>query len=122
MNPITTPGVPRTYVPNFNTLDTKNYIPDFVYSSMCADDCEDVCSNNVYSPVVGGYVHDPYNGKVFCPFGKGDSLNKSIMSDQTFMDTFNSSSINNYATTKWGHVPQLSPRPLVKVGLTWQTS
>ena len=103
-------------------FDTKNYIPDFVYSSVCVEGgCDDVCSNNVYSPVVNGYVHDPYNGKVFCPFGKGQSMNQSIMSDQLFMDSYNKT-IPNYNSTTWGRVPQLSPRPLAKIGLSWKTS
>jgi len=110
---------------SFNNFDNKNYIPDYVYSSICADDtnaCDDICSNRVFSPVVNGYVHDPYNGKVFCPFGKGQSMNQSIVYDQSFLNTFNNQKYTNYASTTWGHAPQLDPRPLAKVGLSWKTS
>ena len=109
----------------FNNFDNKNYIPDYVYSSVCADDtnaCDDVCSNNVYSPVVNGIVHDPYNGKVFCPFGKGQSMNQSIVYDQSFLNTFNNQKYKNYAQSTWGHAPQLDPRSLAKIGLSWKTS
>lgn len=110
---------------NFNQFSNKDYIPDFVYSSMCSEEtqeCGDICSNNVYSPVVDGYVHDPYNGKVFCPFGKGNSMNKSIIYDQAYLNSFNMNNINNYNSSTWGHAPQLYPRQLAKIGLSWRTS
>ena len=116
-NSITSPSM------NLNSFQ-KSYIPDFVYN-ICSDDtqaCDDICSNNVYSPVVGGYVHDPYNGKVFCPFGKGDSMNQSIINDQSMLNTFNLNTVNNYKTTTWGRAPQLDPRSLTKIGLSWVTS
>jgi len=105
-------------------LNSSNYIPDFVYSSMCAEEtqqCENTCSNNIYSPVVGGYVHDPRNGKVFCPFGKGDSMNQSTVFDQSVINSSNML-IPNYTSTTWGRAPQLEPRQLAKIGLSWRTS
>ena len=133
MNTLTNLGSPissnippsKQFTLNFNKFDNKSYIPDFVYSSMCSEEtqeCDDICSNKVYSPVVGGYVHDPYNGKVFCPFGKGNSLNQSIIYDQSYLNSFNLNSINNYATSTWGHAPQLDPRPLSRIGLHFRTS
>ena len=113
---------------SFSTINssnpTKSYIPDFVYN-LCADDtqqCDDICSNNVFSPVVDGYVHDPRNGKVFCPFGKGETMNQSIVYDQSYINSFNSNNITNFATSTWGHAPQMDPRSLSKVGLSWRTS
>ncbi len=98
----------------------KSYIPDSVYA-VCGEETQDcnVCSNNVFSPVVNGYVHDTQRGKVFCPFGQGDSMNKPIFGDQSFL---NASRSPEYSTTTWGRVPQLDPRPLNKIGLTWRTS
>lgn len=98
----------------------RNYIPDSVYT-MCGEDtnlapCE-ICSNVVWSPVVNGFVHDSQNGKVFCPFGKGNTMNTSIYSDQEFIN-----SMNNRPLTTWGRVPQLDPRTLTKIGLEWRTS
>ena len=100
------------------------YIPDSVYT-ICGEEtqqCDSICSNNVWSPVVNDYVHDPYNGKVFCPFGKGESMNQSIISDQSYVNSFNLNNINNYAKTTWGRAPQMDPRALSKIGLTWRTS
>jgi len=96
----------------------NNYIPDSVYM-ICGEETQDcgVCSNSVFSPVVNGKVHDPLNGKVFCPFGMGDSLNQSIYADQSSLNAF-----NNYKPTTWGRAPQLEPRPLSKIGLEWRTS
>ena len=102
----------------------NNYIPDSVYT-ICGEETQDctICSNNVYSPVVNGYVHDPLNGKVFCPFGKGNSMNQSIISDQSYINTLNINKNGlNYQNTTWGHAPQMDPRPLSKIGLTWITS
>jgi len=85
------------------------------------DQCN-VCSNTVYSNVLDTFVHDPYNGKVFCPFGKGESMNQSTIIDQAFINSFNISVNNNYNSTIWGKAPQLSQRPLTKIGLSWRTS
>jgi hypothetical protein len=96
----------------------RNYTPDSVYM-VCGEqiqDC-DVCSNTVFSPVVNGKVHDPLSGKVFCPFGMGESLNQSVYSDQNYLNR-----TNNLPRTTWGMAPQLEPRPLAKVGLEWRTS
>jgi hypothetical protein len=103
-----------------NNSNFSNYTPDFVYSSMCSENtnsCNDICSNTVFSPVVNGLVHDPYNGKVFCPFGKGQSMNQSTQIDQQLLNSY-----YNYKPTTWGRAPQLDPRPLAKVGLSWRTS
>ena len=100
-----------------------NYIPDSVYM-VCGEETQDcgICSNTVFSPVVNGYVHDPYNGKVFCPFGKGDTLNQSIQADQSFLNSFNINKIINYQTSKWGHAPQMDPRSLARIGLEFRTT
>lgn len=97
----------------------KNYLPDSIYA-LCGEEDKppcNICSNVVWSPVVNGYVHDSQNGKVFCPFGKGNSMNKSIFEDQTYL-----LQTNKQADTTWGRVPQLQPRSLIKVGLEWRTS
>ena len=101
----------------------KVYIPDSVYM-ICETDqgiCN-ICTNEVYSPVVNGKVHDPYNGKVFCPFGMGESLNQSTLFDQYSVNTQKISNNANYQTSTWGKVPQLDPRPLSKIGLEWRNS
>jgi hypothetical protein len=95
----------------------NNYIPDSIYT-ICGEYTEDcsVCSNDVYSPVVNNYVHDSQRGKVFCPFGKKNTMNQSIYSDQLSLHS------NDYYHTRFGHAPQLNPRPLSKIGLEWRTS
>jgi hypothetical protein len=104
-------------------MNNYDYIPDSVYT-MCGDSPEDctVCSNNIYSPVVNGNVHDSQTGKVFCPFGKGNTMNTSIYQDQQFLNLVNVDKYNNYFKTTWGHAPQIDPRPLTKIGLSWRTS
>jgi hypothetical protein len=101
-----------------------NYIPDSVYMVCGSEtqDCNNVCSNTVFSPVVNGYVHDPYNGKVFCPFGKKNSMNQTIFGDQGFLNYSNIITNNNYTRTTFGQAPQLDPRSLAKIGLEWRTS
>ena len=100
------------------SLPKKDYIPDSIYT-LCGEDTQDctICSNVIFSPVVNGYVHDIQRAKVFCPFGAGDSMNKSIYNDQAFLNN-----LNNLPATTWGRVPQLNPRPLAKIGLHWETS
>ena len=97
---------------NFNTQ-----FPDSIYM-ICGENPQDcnICKNEVFSPVVNGYVHDPLNGKVFCPFGMGNGLNQNIISDQIFINS------ENLIKTKWGRAPQLDPRSLTKIGLSWRTS
>ena len=92
-----------------------NYIPDSVYT-LCGEDISacDNCSNIIYSPVVHGYVNDTLRGKVYCPFGVGNSMNQSIYSDQN--------TLNKSEFTTWGRAPQLDPRSLAKIGLSWRTS
>jgi hypothetical protein len=94
----------------------NKYIPDSVYM-VCGEETQDcgVCSNSVFSPVVNGKVHDPLSGKVFCPFGMGETLNQNIMEDQFNLN-------RNLQRTPWGMAPQLDPRPLSKIGLSWRTS
>ena len=96
----------------------KNYLPNSIYT-ICGEDTQicDVCSNELFSPVVNGFVHDIQRAKVFCPFGMGDSMNKSTFNDQAFLN-----GLNNLNITTWGRVPQLSPRPLAKIGLSWNSS
>jgi len=100
-----------------------NYIPDSVFM-VCGENTQDcdICSNSVYSPVVKGTVHDPLIGKVFCPFGKGETLNQSISADQGFINGYNIAVKPGYTQTTWGKAPQMDPRPLSKIGLSWRTS
>jgi len=102
---------------NTEPLKSKEYIPDSVYT-VCGDDnsCT-VCSNEIYTNILGGYVHDTQRAKVFCPFGKGQTLNQNIYSDQ-----FSIYKANGPFNTTWGRAPQLEPRPLAMIGLEWRTS
>ena len=95
-----------------------NYIPDSVYL-VCGEVTQDcgVCDNRVYSNVVNSFVTDSQRGKVFCPFGKGESMNQSIYADQMFLNN-----LNKLPTTTWGRVPQLQPRALSKIGLEFRSS
>ena len=97
-----------------------NYIPDSIYT-ICGEYTQDCgnCSNMVWSNVVHGYVHDSQRGKVFCPFGMGNSMNTPVFGDQSFI---NNQQTQAWKTSTWGHVPQMDPRPLSKIGLTWRTS
>ena len=98
------------------SVQPRNYLPDSIYT-LCGEDTQDcsVCSNVVQTPI--GLVHDTQNGKVFCPFGKGDSMNTPIYGDQAFL-----TKLNGFKNTTWGRVPQLNPRPLAKIGLEFRTS
>jgi hypothetical protein len=100
------------------SVPEKNYTPDSVYS-VCGEDTNlcNICSNVVWSPVVNDYVHDTQSGKVFCPFGKGESMNQSIYNDQQFINK-----LDPKRQTTWGRVPQLNPRSLSKIGLEWRTT
>jgi len=109
---------------NYSTVNqgtvSRNYLPDSVYM-LCGEDTQacNVCSNEVWSPVVNGLVHDTQRGKVFCPFGMGDSQNRTIYGDQSYIIHNNPS---QFEQTTWGRVPQLSPRPLAKIGLEFRTA
>ena len=96
----------------------RNYIPDSIYL-LCGEYTEDcsMCENVAWSNELNGYVHDSQRGKVFCPFGKKNTMNLPIFGDQGFLN--NKYSVKN---TKFGHAPQLDPRPLSKIGLEWRTS
>ena len=98
----------------------NNYLPDSIYT-LCGEETQDcsICHNVVYSNVVKGLVHDSQTGKVFCPFGMGNTLNQSIFGDQ--LNLIGNNTLG-WATTTWGHVPQLDPRSLTKIGLSWRTS
>jgi hypothetical protein len=89
-----------------------NYTPDSVYNNYNNDN--GMCKNDFYAPVLDDKAKGPTRTLTFCPFGKGDSLNKSILDDQKYL--YKTSNKN----TRWGRVPQLDPRPLVKVGLEWR--
>lgn len=106
-----------------NYTEQKNWIPDSVYT-ICGEDTQDcnVCANSLYSPIVNGIVHDSQRGKVFCPFGMGTSMNQPIFGDQGIINTNAIQQNPNWGRTTWGHVPQMDPRPLAKIGLTWRTS
>ena len=95
----------------------KNYLPDSIYMTCGKDKNCDVCLNVVWSPVVNGLVHDTLAGKVFCPFGKKETLNERTYSDQAYINN-----LNKYVPTTWGRVPQLDPRPLARIGLEFRTS
>ena len=98
----------------------NNYLPDSIYT-LCGEDTQgcNVCSNVVWSPVVNGYVHDSQNGKVFCPFGKGNTMNTPIFGDQAYLVKSNPQA---FMGTTWGRVPQLTPRPLARIGLSFRTN
>lgn len=100
------------------SLPKRDYTPDSIYT-VCGEDTQDctICENVVWSPVVNSLVHDTQRGKVFCPFGKGNSLNTSIYIDQNYLNR-----LNQLPQTTWGRVPQLDPRPLTRVGLEFRTS
>ena len=89
-----------------------NYIPDSVYT-VCGSETNDchICSNVEMTQF--GYVHDTLRGKVFCPFGKKGSMNQSIFKDQQVLNQ------NINLNTTWGRAPQLDPRPLAKIGLSF---
>jgi hypothetical protein len=107
----------------FEEYTKKNYIPDSVYM-ICGEQTQDcgICSNNLYSPVVSGMVHDTLRGKVLCPFGKGESMNQPIFGDQGITNATSIQTNPGWSKTTWGHVPQMDPRSLVKIGLSWRTS
>ena len=109
---------------NFEEFGTKSYLPDAIYSVCSGQEYNscNICSNTIYSPVTNSYVHDTKRGKVFCPFGTGNSMNQLIYRDQWTMNTHNLKMKPNYTCTTWGRAPQLDPRPLVKIGLSWRTS
>jgi hypothetical protein len=102
------------------SVPQRNYLPDAIYS-LCGEDTQecDNCSNVLWSPVVNGYVHDTLRGKVFCPFGQGNSMNKRIYGDQSFLVKLTP---GKFEGTTWGRAPQLDPRPLAQVGLEWRTT
>jgi len=100
------------------SVKEREYLPDSIYS-ICGEDTQDcsICTNVVWSPVVNGLVNDTQRGKVFCPFGKGNSLNTPIYTDQIYLNQ-----LNQIPNTTWGRVPQLDPRPLVRVGLEFRNT
>lgn len=104
---------------NQNTL-VRNYLPDSIYS-LCGEDTQNctVCPNTLWSPEVNGLVHDTLRGKVFCPFGKGNSMNRSNYGDQAYLVGLTPQKFQN---TTWGRAPQLNPLPLARIGLEWRTS
>ena len=91
---------------------------------LCGEDTQDctICTNKLYSPVVGGVVLDSQRGKVFCPFGMGSSMNQPIFGDQATANANYISQKSDWGNTTWGHVPQMGPRSLAKIGLSWRTS
>jgi hypothetical protein len=103
--------------------EEKNWIPDSVYT-ICGEDTQDcnVCENSLYSTAINNVVHDSQRGKVFCPFGMGNSMNQPIFADQGILNANSIQKNPNWGKTTWGHVPQMDPRPLAKIGLTWRTS
>ena len=102
------------------TTPPKTYLPDSIFM-VCGEDTQEcnVCSNVMYSPVVKGYVHDTLRGKVFCPFGAGESMNRTIYGDQQYLYSLQP---QKYQGTTWGRAPQLGPRTLAKIGLEYRTA
>ena len=102
------------------SVKPKDYLPDSIYS-LCGGDTQacTVCSNEVYSTALNAKVHDTLRGKVFCPFGMGESMNTPIYGDQSYLVK---SQPKRFQGTTWGRVPQLDPRPLTKIGLDWRTT
>ena len=103
--------------------ESKNYLPDSVYT-ICGEITQgcDICENKVFSNVVSGMVHDSERGKVFCPFGMGESMNQPIYGDQGILNATQINLNPKWGKSTWGHAPQMDPRPLTKIGLTWRTS
>jgi hypothetical protein len=89
-------------------------LPDSIYSSY--PEQQSICKNVAYSPITRTIVHDSMRGKVFCPFGAGNTMNQSIFADQAIMD------IKYQNSTKWGMAPQLDPRPLTRIGIRYLTT
>jgi hypothetical protein len=110
-------------ISTFQKYTEKSYLPDSIYT-VCGENTQDcpICSNNLYSPIVKGMVHDSQTGKVFCPFGIGQSMNLPIFGDQAILNNSYKNNNSEWTTTTWGHVPQLDPRSLAKIGLSWRTS
>jgi len=95
-------------------MNPAPWIPDSIYSSY--PEQQDVCKNVAYSPITRSLVHDSLTGKVFCPFGAGNSMNRSIFEDQSVLNqTF-------AQNTPFGKAPQLDPRPLARIGIRYMTS
>jgi hypothetical protein len=101
------------------SVQPRNYLPDSIYTICEKNEGCTICSNELWSSAINGYVHDPLRGKVFCPFGMGNSMNKPIYGDQSYLVQLNP---DRFKETTWGRVPQLDPRPLAKVGLQWRTT
>jgi hypothetical protein len=74
-----------------------NYLPDSIYNIF-----EEFDNQVIVNGVV---IQDSLRGKVVKPFGKG--FDKSIIEDQKSLNKQNN------------QVPQLDPRPLVRVGFSW---
>jgi len=97
-------------------INPLDYVPDSLFM-MCghlekSKYC-DICSNKANSKLLNGAVNATEIGLAYCPFGKNDSMNKSIFMDQDSV---------NYGNTQWGRAPQMDPRPLSRIGLDWRTS
>ena len=105
----------------------KNYLPDSVWSlclqgdsqSQLSNVCQQIAQNQIYSPVVQGMVTDTLRGKTWAPFGMGNSSQRSIQGDQEYLYNQRPS---DYTTTTWGRAPQLSPRPLARIGQEFRTA
>ena len=98
-------------------MNNLDYVPDSIYmicGHLNRSEYCDICSNEATTTIYPGTVKGSERGTMFCPFGKKDSMNKSIFADQE--------SIKIDQTTKWGRVPQMPPRPLSLIGLDWRTS
>ena len=115
----------------------KNFTPDFIYNYYCRNiptdttNYSDYAINNYYSKIIptyncdvsdnveysselDAYVHGVQRAKVFAQFGKVGTMNQSIFQYQN--DLYK----DENTKTKWGHAPQLNPRPLTRIGLEWR--
>ena len=102
---------------------SRNYLPDSIYT-ICGEftqDCNN-CYNQKWSPIVNGIVHDSQRGKVFCPFGSGNSMNTPIFGEQIKLNNKNLEIDPKWGNTTWGRAPQLTPRSLSRIGLEWRSS
>ena len=92
---------------NSSSFGLNNYVPDSLYAPLGPDKLN-FCKNTIET--VYGTVRAPERANgIKCPFGTIDSSSKGIF----FRENINTE-------TTWGRVPQLTPRPLNKIGLEWR--
>jgi hypothetical protein len=91
------------------------YTPDSIFmkcgATTVTDNCTE-CYNQITTNLYPGNVYATERAFAYCPFGKGESMNRDIFNEQK--------TLNISQDTTWGRVPQLSPRPLTRIGLEWK--